>query len=163
MVTRRSMLACTLRIALVVAMMPTGLAAQRRVTLSPAVALGAALDGTRAGGSTWTNTGRHALLTVDVEATGVPVRFRGEAMAVARSQSHGPVSLGASVVVPLGRGRVRPYALAGGGVYGVGGVRHPIGWSAGGGAEYRRRSATIFAEVRRHSQTASAVSFGVRF
>jgi hypothetical protein len=162
MISRRSVHALVTVIVLAIAIAPAGLEAQRRMTLSPGLALGAAFDGPRAGGSTWTS-GRHALLTLDVEAAGLPVRLRGEAMAVALSQSHGPVSLGASAVLPLGRGRLRPYAVAGGGVYGVGGVGHPVGWSAGGGAEYRRRTATLFMEARRHSQTPSAVSVGVRF
>lgn len=49
------------------------------------------------------------------------------------------------------------------GVYGVGGVGHPFGWSVGGGAEYHRRTATLFVEARRHTLTSSAVSLGVRF
>ena len=146
----------------VMAAIPATLSAQRRVTLSPGLAVGAAFDPSRTAGSTLT-TGRHALLTLDVERAGLPIRLRGEAMAVGASQSHGPVSLGASAIIPLGRGRLRPYAVAGGGVYGVGGVGHPVGWSAGGGAEYRRRSSTLFVEARRHSQTPSAVSVGVRF
>ena len=73
------------------------------------------------------------------------------------------MSLGASAVLPLGGGSLRPYAVAGGGVYGVGGGGHPLGWSAGGGAEYRRRTATLFLEARRHSQTPGATSAGVRF
>lgn len=156
-----------LRIAVVLALVtaPAGLGAQRRVTLSPGLALGMAFNsagtGAVASGS-WTR-GRHALLTLDVEAANIPARLRGEMMAVSLPQAHGPVSLGASVVLPLGRDRLRPYALAGLGVYGVGGVTHPLGWSVGGGAEYRTQAATLFVEGRRHKQTPSAVSVGLRF
>jgi hypothetical protein len=145
---------------------PAGLSAQSRVSLSPGVALGTAVGaGTDRAplGRSGVVHGRHALLTLDVEARGVPVRLRGEAMAVALTQAHGPLSLGASLVLPLGAGRLRPYALAGAGVYGVGSVGHPVGWSAGAGAELRQRGATFFLEARRHSQTASGVSVGVRF
>lgn len=84
-------------------------------------------------------------------------------MAVALNQSHGPVSLGASAVLPLGHGPLRPYAIASAAFYGVGGVGHPLGWAAGAGAEVRRRAVTLFLEARRHSETPSAVSLGVRF
>ena len=165
MVTHR---AGPVRIALVMALVvaPGSLEAQRRVSLSPGIAVGEALGQRAAGatpiGSGWTR-GRHAMLTLDVAAVNIPVRLRAELMAASQRQAHGPVSLGASVVLPIGAGRLRPYALAGAGVYGVGSVGHPIGWSAGGGAEYRRQSATLFLEARRHSQTASAVSIGLRF
>jgi hypothetical protein len=145
-------------VALALAIAPASLTAQRRVTLSPGIALGEAFNVAGAG----LVHGRHALLTLDVEAARVPVRLRAEAMA-ALSQGHGPVSLGASIVFPLGRGQLRPYALAGAGVYGVGGVGHPIGWSAGAGAEYRRRGTTLFLEARRHNRTPSGVSIGLRF
>lgn len=141
---------------------PASLSAQHRVTLSPGLAVGAAFDRSEVGGSTWMN-GRHALLTLDVEAANVPIRLRAEAMAVALAQSHGPLSLGASAVLPLGRRRIRPYALAGAGAYGIGGVGHPLGWSAGAGMEYRRQTVVLFLEARRHSQTPSAVSVGLRF
>jgi hypothetical protein len=156
------------RIALVVALVvaPGRVEAQRRVSLSPGIALGEALGQRAAGttpiGSGWTR-GRHAMLTLDVAAVNLPVRLRAELMAVSQRQAHGPVSLGASVVVPIGASQLRPYALAGAGVYGVGSVGHPVGWTAGVGAEYRRQSATLFLEARRHSQIPSAVSVGLRF
>lgn len=144
---------------------PTVVGAQKRVGLSPGFAVGSTLSGysTRSEPAGAWARGGHLLATLDVEKPGWPVRLRGEAMAVARSHNHGPVSLGASVILPVGGGRFRPYALAGTGIYGVGGVGHPIGWSAGGGAEYRRRTATIFVEARHQTQTPSAVSLGVRF
>ena len=147
---------------LALATVPATLSAQRRVTLSPGLAIGAIFDRSEAGGSTWTS-GRHALLTLDVEAVNLPIRLRGEVMAVALTQSHGPVSLGASALLPLGRGRIRPYAVAGAGVYGIGGVGHPVGWTVGGGAEFRRRKTTMFLEARHHSQTPTALSLGLRF
>lgn len=149
-------------LALAALTVPESLLAQRRVRVSPGLALGTAVETFRPSSSVWT-TGHHALATLDVEASGVPFRLRGEVMAVGLNQSHGPVSIGASLVLPVGRWRVRPYALAGGGVYGVGGVGHPVGWSSGVGAEYRRRTVTTFVEARRHTQTPTAVSLGLRF
>ena len=151
---------------LAAALVPSGLFAQKRITLSPGVAFGSTFTANAARSNLSAHAlvrGRHALVTLDVEARGVPVRIRGEAMAVSASQNHGPVSLGASFVLPIGGGRFRPYALAGAGVYGVGGVGHPTGWNAGAGAEYRRRAMTVFAEARHHSQTPSAFSLGLRF
>lgn len=162
MAPRRSAHVRTAITVLALATVPATLSAQRRVTLSPGLAIGAAFDRSEAGGSTWTS-GRHALLTLDVEAISLPIRLRGEVMAVALPQSHGPVSLGASALLPLGRGRIRPYAVAGAGVYGIGGVGHPVGWNAGGGAEFRRHRTTMFLEARHHSQTPSAISLGLRF
>jgi hypothetical protein len=139
--------------------------AQRRVTFSPGLAIGSAisrLERQPTSGSPWVKGG-HAMLTLDVEARGIPLRFRGEAMAVGLNQSHGPMSVGASVVMPFGANRLRPYLLAGAGVYGVGGVRHPIGYTMGTGAEYRRSGTTIFVEGRLQSQTTNAISLGLRF
>ena len=141
---------------------PASVSAQHRVKLSPGLAIGTAFDRPQSAGSSWV-TGRHTLLTLDVETMHSPLRLRGEVMAVALNQSHGPVSVGASAVLPLGRGTLRPYVVAGSAFYGVGGVGHPVGWSAGGGAEYRRRTTTLFLEARRHTETASAVSLGLRF
>jgi hypothetical protein len=103
------------------------------------------------------------MLTFDVASAKTALRLRGEAMAVSASRNHGPVSLGAAVILPFGNADLRPYAIAGAATYGVGGVRHPLGVNAGVGAEYRRRSITWFAEGRYHTETPSAVSFGVRF
>jgi len=159
-------LACLAIVVVAATAVPSGLSAQKRFTLSPGVAVGSTFTGNAArsplSAPGWAR-GRHALLTLEIEARGVPVRIRGEAMAVSASQNHGPVSLGASLVLPVGGGRFRPYALVGGGVYGVGGVGHPAGWSAGAGAEYRRRAMTVFAEARHHTETPRAFSLGVRF
>ena len=141
---------------------PGRLSAQRRVTVSPGLALGTAFDRSGTTGSGWVSGG-HALLTFDIETARTPVRLRGEVMAVARAQNHGPLSVGASAILPVGRGSLRPYAVAGGAFYGVGGVRHPLGWNAGAGAEYRRRATTLFVEARRYSETPSALSLGLRF
>ena len=147
-------------LALFAATMP--ISAQRRVTLSPGLAIGTGLEGTRVG-ETQRASGRHALLTLDIEATSVPVRVRAEAMAAVGPQAHGPVSLGASAILPIGDSRLRPYALAGAGVYGVGGVGHPIGLTAGVGAEYRNQKRTVFLEVRRHTESPAGISLGIRF
>jgi hypothetical protein len=140
----------------------TPASAQRRVTLSPGLAIGTGLQGSRVG-ETQRTSGRHAVLTLDIEAADVPVRLRAEAMAVVGPQAHGPVSLGASAVVPIGDGRLRPYALVGAGVYGVGGVGHPIGLTAGVGAEYRGHKTTAFLEARRHTESPAGISVGIRF
>ena len=141
------------------------LCAQRRITFSPGFAVGTALsDGPGLPTSSQEIKSRHALLTLDVSVRRVPVRLRAEAMAGTGLQyAHGPFSLGASVVLPIGERELRPYVLAGAGVYGVGGVGHPTGATAGGGAEYRAGRSTYFLEGRLHSQSRHAISLGVRF
>ena len=162
MISIRSVYGRSSTLVIAVAFVPASLAAQRRVGLSPELALGAAFERPDVIRPSWTS-GRHALLTLDASVPNVPVRLRAEAMAVSLPQSHGPVSVGVSALLPLGRGRLRPYVLGGAALYGIGGVGHPLGWSAGAGAEFRRRTATLFVEARRHSQTPSAASVGVRF
>ena len=135
---------------------------QQHVTMSPGIALGAALSGMRPDRASWAH-GRHALATLDLAVATWPVRFRAEAMVVALPQSHGPLSLGASALVPFGSGRLRTYGVVGTGVYGVGGVRQRLGWSAGAGVESPFGAMRVFLEARHHTQTPSAVSLGIRF
>lgn len=149
-------------LALIATLLPRATLAQRGISLSPGLAIGGALDQASARQTGRTN-GRLLMLTVDVASAKTPLRLRGEAMAVAANQSHGPVSLGAAAILPVGNGELRPYAIAGAAVYGVGGVGHPLGLNAGAGAEFRSKAMTVFAEARYHRRTPSALSLGVRF
>jgi hypothetical protein len=100
----------------------------------------------------------HSALLATLAPSGWPVEFRGELTWVRWSSYAGPVALTANAVVPVGRTALgsgdaplmlRPYAIGGMGLYGVGSVPPRKGhWNVGAGVRLEGVRRAVFVEAR---------------
>ena len=118
----------------------------------------------------------HSALLATVAPRHWPVEFRGELTWVRWSSYAGPVSLTANAVVPVGHIALggedapltlRPYAIGGLGVYGVGSVPPRKGhWNVGGGLRLAGVRRAVFLEARQlaaYRRTSLAGGFTLGF
>ena len=118
----------------------------------------------------------HSALLATVSPRRWPVEFRGELTWANWASYAGPVGLVANAVVPVGRIALdaehaaltlRPYAIAGLGVYGVGGVPPRKGhWNLGGGVRLAGARRAVFLEARQlaaYRRTSLAGGFTLGF
>lgn len=116
----------------------------------------------------------HSALLVEFAPRRLPLELRGELAWAHWASFAGPVSLAGNLVLPVGvvridrqayDARLRPYALGGAGVYGVGGVSpRDIHWNAGAGLRVEAPRWTVFVEGRRlaaYDRTLLAAGFTV--
>ncbi len=97
----------------------------------------------------------HSLLVLGFAPPGTRLEWRADVMWVHWASYTGPVSVTANAILPiggllLGGGRLRPYVLAGYGVYGVGSSVRNDAVNAGGGLRFELDRASLFVEGRRH-------------
>jgi hypothetical protein len=118
----------------------------------------------------------HSALLATVAPRRWPVELRGELTWVRWDSYAGPVALTANAVVPVGRMALdaersaltlRPYAIGGLGVYGVGGVPPRKGhWNLGGGVRLEGVRRAVFLEARQlaaYRRTSLAGGFTLGF
>lgn len=117
----------------------------------------------------------HSALLATLAPRRWPVEFRGELSWALWDSYAGPVALSANAVVPVGRVALdggaapltlRPYAIGGVGVYGVGGVPPRKGhWNVGGGVRLETLRHAVFLESRhlaayRRTSLAGGITLG---
>ena len=99
---------------------------------------------------------RHSLLVLGVAPARWRVELRGDLMWVHWGSGSGPVSATVNGLAPVGaltlglQARLRPYALAGAGYYGVGNPGPVFGLTAGVGARIEAERLGLFTEARLH-------------
>ncbi len=138
---------------------PASDARATRLTFAAAAGLADALaEGPARGGrdgplsGVW-NTDRLAMVAVTAARPGVPLELRAEAVVVDPAASASTVAgLAGNGVLPVGRlrvgaGALRPYGVAGVGLFR--GAAHRASLNAGGGLRYEGRRYGAYTEVRR--------------
>ncbi|WP_284350374.1 hypothetical protein [Roseisolibacter agri] len=152
-------LSCLLPLALTAPLLAAG--AQRPTVR---VGLGGGVAGAPVTGRAHRGSSPHALATLGLAPRRGIAELRLDALWLMGNSDVGPVSMGANALAPLGSvgvgsvGRLRPYVVAGAGVYGVGGVGPRVGAAGGAGTRLERPRLALFAEARHH--TAHRSTFG---